>query len=180
MWFHDAAFYQVTFITLEMKSYHLKVMVCLSTPSPPPPRQTFFSPSSLSPLSRAPHSSLPLHALTPPHISISFFTPCIIQGGQTSPSLHPHSSILSLKHCMVGISLNLITFIYYHLPRWNINIKYSTSPCTAHFISLNLKQIIFPNSCLSIFFMVQPLSLSPIPLQPKDWWKKLTNRRQAS
>ena len=54
----------------------------------------------------------------------------------------------------------------------NINIKYPTSPCTAHCISLYLKQIIFPNSCLTIFFMVQPLSLSPIPLQAKDCWKK--------
>ena len=168
--------------------YLLLFSICLSTTSPSTlsPTNFLFSFLTNSPLSRPsffsspPCTNSPSHLLGMLYTSISFFTPCIIQGGQTSPSLHPHSSILSLKHCMVGISLNLITFIYYHLPRWNINIKYPTSPCTAHFISLNLKQIIFPNSCLSIFFMVQPLSLSPIPLQAKDWWKKLTNRRQAT
>ena len=32
----------------------------------------------------------------------------------------------NIKHCMVGVSLNLISFIHCHLPRSNINIKYST------------------------------------------------------
>ena len=117
----------------------------------------------------APHSSLPpplLHAptLPPPHIKthllgMLYTRSRMHQGSHTSPSLslHPHSLILSLKHkhCMVGISLNLISFILCHLPRSDINIKYSTSPCTAHCISLYLKQIIFPNSSLSIFFMIQ-------------------------
>ena len=109
--------------------------------------------------------------LTLKHISLGCFTQAfhffftivtrsrMPQGSYTSPSLslHPHSLILSLKHkhCMVGISLNLISFILCHLPRSDINIKYSTSPCTAHCISLYLKQIIFPNSSLSIFFMIQ-------------------------
>ena len=105
--------------------YLLLFSICLSTTSPSTLSPTNFLFSFLTiHHCHGPHSSLPLHALTPPHISLGcftqafrFFTPCIIQGGQTSPSLHPHSSILSLKHCMVGISLNLITFIYYHLPR---------------------------------------------------------------